>query len=115
MKLQKLISVGALLLLSVAALSAQNTLPNPNDDACWSSLAALRACELQAYERAMDQAQRCTSYPEYQCLPAAEQPEQRISAKHSAKAVSKTANKTPNAAGSAAVISDTNAPASGSK
>ena len=69
MKLQKLIPVGILLLLSVATLSAQNTLPNPHDDACWSSLSALRACQLQAYDKAMDQAQRCTSYPEYQCLP----------------------------------------------
>src|SRR5271169_515250 len=95
MKTQKLIAVGILLLASVAVVSAQNTLPNPNDDACWSSLSALRACELQAYDQAIDQAQRCTSYPEYQCLPAAEQPVQKISEKHSAKVVSKTANNKP--------------------
>lgn len=82
MKLQKLIPVGILLLVSVATLSAQNSLPNPHDDACWSSLSALRACQLQAYDRAMDQAERCTSHPEYQCLPA-EQPTQ--TAKHVAK------------------------------
>ncbi len=106
MKLQKLIAVGILLLLSAAALSAQNALPNPNDDACWSSLAALRVCQLQAYEQAMDQAQRCTSYPEYQCLPAAQQPDQKISEKQSAKAVSTTANNTPGIV-SPAVIADT--------
>ncbi len=114
MKLQKLIAVGILLLLSAAALSAQNTLADPNDDACWSSLAALRACELQAYDRAMDQAQRCTSYPEYQCLPAAEQAEQRISGKHVAGAVSTTANNTPSTV-NPAVIADPNTLSSGSK
>ena len=116
MKLQKIIPVGILLLLSVATLSAQNALPNPHDDAGWSSLAALRACQLQAYDRAMDQAQRCTSYPEYQCLPAAEQPEQKISAKQSAKTVAKTANNEQNAvAVSAPVASDTDTQASNSQ
>jgi hypothetical protein len=115
MKIQKLISVGILLLLSVAVLSAQDSLPNPHDDASGSSVAALRAWDLQAYNQFMDQAQRCNSYPEYQCLPAAEQPEQKISGKHSAKAVSKTANKTPDAAVSSPVVSDTNTQASASK
>ncbi len=114
MNLQKLIAIGILVLLSAAALSAQNALPNPNDDACWSSLAALRACELQAYNRAMDQAQRCTSYPEYQCLPAAGQPDRTVSEKHSARAVSTTASKTPSTE-TPAVIADTNIPASDSK
>ncbi len=91
MKLQKLIPVALLLLLSVATLSAQNTLPSPNDDACWSSLSALRACQLQAYDKAMDQAQRCTSYPEYQCFPA-DLPLQKTSAKHAAKTVANTIN-----------------------
>ena len=91
MKLQKLIPVGILLLLSVASLSAQTGLPNPHDDGCWSSLAALRACELHAYDQAMDQAQRCNSYPEYQCLPAVERPERETAEKHSHKAVSKAA------------------------
>jgi hypothetical protein len=115
MKLQKLIPVGVLLLLSVATLSAQNSLPNPHDDACWSSLSALRACQLQAYDQAMDYAQRCTSYPEYQCMPAAEQPEQKISGKHAAKAVSKTANNTPSAVVSSAAISSTNTQPADSK
>ena len=91
MKLQKLIPIGILLLLSVATLSAQSALPNPHDDACWSSLDALRACQLQAYDKAMDQAQRCTSYPEYQCLPA-EVSLQKTVAKHSVKPVAKTAD-----------------------
>jgi len=69
MKTLKLISIGVLLLVSVATLSAQNNLPNPQDDACWSSLAALRACQLQAYQQEQDYTQRCTSYPEYQCIP----------------------------------------------
>ena len=115
MKLQKLIPVGILLLLSVATLSAQSALPNPHDDACWSSLDALRACQLQAYDKAMDQAQRCTSYPEYQCLPA-DVPQQKTSAKHLAKAVAKTANNADSAvAVSAPVASDTDTQASNTK
>src|SRR5271165_816008 len=92
MKLQKLIPVGILLLLSVATLSAQSSLPNPHDDACWSSLNALRACQLQAYNEALDQAQRCTSYPEYQCLPAEEPTHQKVAAKHAAKRTSQANN-----------------------
>jgi len=92
MKTQKLIAIGILLLASAAALSAQNTLPNPNDDACWSSLDALRACQVQAYNAAMDQAQRCTSYPEYQCLPAEEPTHQKVAAKHAAKGTSQANN-----------------------
>ena len=111
MKLQKLIPIGILLLVSVATVSAQNSLPNPHDDACWSSLSALRACQLQAYDQALDQAQRCSSYPEYQCLPAAEQPEQKIAAKRSAKSVSKVADNTP----SAAAVPDANGQVTNSK
>jgi hypothetical protein len=115
MKLQKLIPVGLLLLLSVATLSAQAALPNPHDDACWSSLDALRACQLQAYDQVMDQAQRCTSYPEYQCLPATQQPEQTVSRKHSPKAVAKSTNNNDNAVAVSAPVADTNAQASNSK
>lgn len=68
----------------------------------------------QAYDQALDQAQRCSSYPEYQCLPAAEPTEQKISAKHSAKVSSKVANNTPAAVGSEAAP-DTNASPSNSK
>jgi hypothetical protein len=114
MKIQKTILVGTLLLLSVAGLSAQNTLLDPNDDACWSSLAALRACELQAYDHAMDQAQRCTSYPEYQCLPATQQPEQKVSVNHSHQ-ISKTAGNNTASAASPALMSPTEAPQSDSK
>ena len=112
MKLQKLIPVGILLLLSVATLSAQNSLPNPHDDACWSSLSALRACQLQAYDQAMDQAQRCTSYPEYQCLPA-DQPVPK--AKHIAKQASKPDDNAPIATVGPVVTPDTDVQASGSK
>jgi hypothetical protein len=104
MKLQRLIPVALLLLLSVATLSAQNAVPNPHDDACWSSLSALRACEIQAYDQAMDQAQRCTSYPEYQCLPA-DQPEQKV--KHIAKHASKPDDNAPVAVVGPVVSPDT--------
>jgi hypothetical protein len=77
MKTLKLISIGVLLLVSVATLSAQTSLPNPHDDACWSSLAALRACQLQAYDQAVEYAQRCTSYPEYQCNDYYQPPQKR--------------------------------------
>jgi hypothetical protein len=73
MKPQKLLIIGFLVLISVSGVSAQNTLPNPNDNSCWSSLEALRACQLQAYNAEAGYAQRCTSYPEYQCAPV-EQP-----------------------------------------
>jgi hypothetical protein len=111
MKLQKFIPVGILLLLSVASLSAQNTLPNPHDDACWSSLSALRACQLQAYDKAMDQAQRCTSYPEYQCFPA-DLPLQKTAAKHLSKAVAKAAKDTQDAVAVSAPVADTTTQAS---
>ncbi len=68
MKLQNLLATGLLLLVSVGSLSATNSLPNPHDDSCWSSLSALRACQIQADDQAKTQAQDCTSYPEYQCF-----------------------------------------------
>lgn len=70
MKLQKLLAIGFFLVISFAAATAQNTLPNPNDNSCWSSLDALRACQLRAYNAAQDYDQRCSSYPEYQCAPS---------------------------------------------
>jgi hypothetical protein len=114
MKLQKLIPIGILLLVSVATLSAQNTLPNPHDDACWSSLSALRACDLQAYDQVMEQATRCTSYPEYQCLPA-DVTLQKTVAKHSDKAVAKTTNDAQDAEAVSEPVADTNTRASNSK
>jgi hypothetical protein len=76
-KLQKLIPVGTLLLLSVTTLAAQNSLPDPRDGSCWESLSALRGCQMEQYNRAMDEAERCTSYPEYQCMPASEPSDSR--------------------------------------
>ena len=90
-KLQTLIPVGILMILSVAPLSAQNGLPDPQDDACWQSFSALHACQVEQYNRAMDQAQRCTSYPEYQCMPV---PEQGAANAPTVKAVSRKGNKT---------------------
>ena len=73
MKLQKLLAIGFLLVIYFAGATAQNTLPNPNDNSCWSSLEALRACQLRAYNAAQDYDQRCSSYPEYQCAAAEQQ------------------------------------------
>lgn len=67
MRLQNLLLTALLLLFSAAALPAQNTLPDAHNDACWSSLSALRACQLKTEEQAQAYAQDCTSYPEYQC------------------------------------------------
>lgn len=68
MTIRALFPIG-LLLLCLAPLSAQDSLPNPRDASCWESLATLHACALQQYNRAMAEAERCTSYPEYQCMP----------------------------------------------
>ncbi len=94
MKIQKIALIGILFFISVATLTAQNSLPNPNNDNCWSSLAALRACQLQAYNQAQDYAQRCTSYPEFQCNDYY-QPQQKASAKSAGKANWNTGNNSP--------------------
>ena len=73
MKIQKFVGMGILLLGFAAGLSAQNSMSISHDDACWENLAALRACELAQENRAIEQAERCNSYPEYQCMPAAGQ------------------------------------------
>ena len=73
MKLRKLLAIGFLLVISFAGATAQNTLPNPNDNSCWSSLDALRACQLRAYNAAQDYDQRCSCYPEYQRAAAEQQ------------------------------------------
>lgn len=107
MKTLKLISIGVLLLVSVATLPAQTSLPNPHDDACWSSLAALRACQLQAYDQAVGYAQRCTSYPEYQCNDYY-QPQQKRTSTSEAKAAPNATGIAPSAAANSAATSDTN-------
>lgn len=107
MKTLKLISIGVLLLVSVATLPAQTSLPNPHDDGCWSSLAALRACQLQAYDQAVEYAQRCTSYPEYQCNDYY-QPQQKSSSRPEAKAAPNATGIAPSAAANSAATSGTN-------
>ena len=95
MKTLKLIPLATLLLLllSVASLSAQqNTLPDPHDNSCWSSLDALRACQLKAYNEAQDYAQRCSSYPEYQCNDYYQPEQPKTSQKHANKAVAQSSN-----------------------
>ena len=112
MKTLKLMTIGALLLVSVATLSAQTSLPSPHDDACWSSLAALRACQIQAYDQAVDYAQRCTSYPEYQCNDYYQPQQQKTAAKHAAKGTSSSTSTAPSAAINAAATSNPNLQAS---
>jgi len=92
-KLLKLLSIAALLLLAVSTVSAQNNLPDPNDSACWQSLEALHNCAQVQNDRAMAQAERCTSYPEYQCEPESDQP-QIVHAAHLQKQKSKTGSAT---------------------
>jgi hypothetical protein len=86
-KIRVLTFVGILSVLSVAPLSAQNSLPNPKNASCWESMTALRACSLEQYNRELDYEQRCTSYPEYQCSPASEQ---SVSPANTAKSIRKS-------------------------
>src|SRR5271166_770607 len=72
-------------ILLMGSAAAQNTLPSPHDDSCWSSLSALRACQQQAYDQAQAYAQNCTSYPEYQCFDYY-QPPQNTAKKTASKA-----------------------------
>jgi hypothetical protein len=112
MKTLKLVPIGILLLLSVATVSAQTTLPDPHNDGCWSSLAALRACQLQAEQKADDYAQRCSSYPEYQCNNYYQPEQQKTSAKHVSKTVAKTPDNAPATAINTSAASDANTQAS---
>ena len=63
MKLLTILLTATLLLLTASAVSAQNSLPDTNDAACWQSLDALHDCAQAQQDRAMAQAERCTSYP----------------------------------------------------
>jgi len=74
-KLLTILITASLLLLAASSVSAQNNLPDANDAACWQSLDALHNCAQAQQDRAMAQAERCTSYPEYQCEPESAQPQ----------------------------------------
>lgn len=89
MKFAKLFSLAALVLLTASLASAQIAV-NPNDDACWQSLSSLRACQTVQLERAASQAERCTSFPEYQCAP-----EPEAATKHSQAKETKSEKKGP--------------------
>lgn len=112
MKLFKLSLIAATFLLAASSLLAQNSLPDANDSACWQSLSALHQCAQAQQDRAMYQAQRCTSYPEYQCEPSSEQPRQTAHMTHLQKQKAKDAKAaavqsrptTSNGAGSDAVV-----------
>lgn len=76
MKLLTILITATLLMLASSSVFAQNSLPDPNDAACWQSLDALHNCAQAQQDRAMAQAERCTSYPEYQCEPESAPPQQ---------------------------------------
>jgi hypothetical protein len=112
MKLLTVLITATFMLLAVSSLSAQNNLPDSNDAACWQSLDALHDCAQAQQDRAMAQADRCTSYPEYQCEPESAQP-QHVTAhearlqKQKTKSASKAAqsrNTSVDSPGSEAVI-----------
>lgn len=92
MKAQKLLLTGILALISVASLPAQNALPDPHNDSCWSSLSALQACQIQAYDQAQAQAQNCTSYPEYQCFDYYQPQQKEAAVKSTPKANTESIN-----------------------
>jgi len=91
-KLLKILPIVALLLVAASTLSAQNNLPDPNDSACWQSLDALHECAQVQSDRATSQAERCTSYPEYQCQPESAQPQQMTHVARAKKQKPKDAN-----------------------
>ncbi len=95
---KKVLPIAILVLMSVATLSAQAVSVNPSDASCWSSLSALRACQQQQDTAAMEQAERCTSYPEFQCMPA-EKPNtpNKNAAIHASKAKTQAADSKSNA------------------
>ncbi len=90
--MKKLLLTGILVLLSVASLPAQNALPDPHDDSCWSSLSALQACQIRADDEAQAQAQNCTSYPEYQCFDYYQPPQKEAAVKLAPKANTESIN-----------------------
>jgi len=102
-KIRALMPIGLLLVLAAAPLAAQNRLPNPHDESCWESISALHACALERYQNEMDQAERCTSYPEYQCMPA---PEPSASEMESRRGTSKPSHGKTNVREKAAPGSD---------
>lgn len=91
MKAQRILLLGILITLAASVMQAQNSLPDPHNDSCWSSLSALRACQLQADQQAQDYQYRCTSYPEYQCNDYYE-PSQKTVAKSGKHAVAPASN-----------------------
>jgi hypothetical protein len=114
MKFLNISLAAAMFLLAASSLFAQNNLPDPDDSDCWQSLTALHQCAQLQQDRAASQAQRCTSYPEYQCEPEPEQPRQMAHVvrlqKQKAKDVKAAgARQTPgNSAGRDAVVLDLN-------
>lgn len=111
MKLQNMALIGLLLLAPLATLSAQNSLPNPHDDSCWSSLSALRACQTQAYDQTQAYAQNCTSYPEYQCFDYYQPPQK--TAKTAVKANPNQSDLKPGVTANPAAAANTNVQTSG--
>ncbi len=86
MKIAKLLSLVALILITASLASAQVTV-DPNDDGCWQSLSSLRACQIAQQQLVTAQAASCTSFPEYQCIPEPEAAPQHTQAKKQSRAV----------------------------
>ena len=72
MRFLKFFPLTILSLLTAMPVFAQNNLPDANDTVCWQSMTALHNCVQEQQDKAMSQAERCTSYPEYQCEPESE-------------------------------------------
>lgn len=88
--MKTLLLTGILVLLSVASLPAQNALPDPHNDSCWSSVSALQACQIQAEDLAQAQTRNCTSYPEYQCFDYYQPPQKEAALKSAPKATAES-------------------------
>jgi hypothetical protein len=70
MKALRIAQTIALIMTIYAALgtaSAQNLLPDAQDQACWQDLNSLRQCVATQRQKQADYAAGCTSYPEFQC------------------------------------------------
>ncbi len=84
MKIAKLLSLLALILITASLVSAQGAV-DVNDDSCWQSLSSLRACQIAQQQLVTAQAERCTSFPEYQCTPEPESIRLNVEAKKARK------------------------------
>lgn len=69
MRIPQTIVLMMVIFAALATANAQNVLPDEQNQACWQDLNSLRQCVATQQQKLADQAERCTSYPEYQCAP----------------------------------------------